>query len=225
MDDLDRLYLELVEILRGEQPGALGQSVRVLDLHEQLIPYRRVRNRVGFASNDDYEIALTRLLSGERGYLEADRDMQQELTAGLAETLPDARRYLAFSETRVMLSAGKIPPPGDTRYAPPELQQIGGREEQDEGRAEPGSVEDAEAEQPEAVATPNREAAVDERRDLPAACPRCNGGVPDAATYCPYCGCRLLPDNCRVCGAELDSTWWFCARCGSRRGEEGGNSA
>ena len=177
MDDLDRLYLELVEILRREQPRALGQPLRLLDVHERFIPYRRVRNRVGLYSNDDYEIALTRLLSGERGYLDADRDVQQELSSGLAEILPDARRYLAFPETRVMLNVEKIPPPGDTRYAPPELQHAENWPEEHGAGRELAEADDGDAETPEADAVLEEEA-IESQSDLSDKCPRCAADVP-----------------------------------------------
>jgi hypothetical protein len=123
MDDLDRLYYEFVETLRHERPSGLSEKFGVLEVHSELIPYRRVRNLVGFRSNDDYEVALSRLLSGERGYLLCDGDMQAELRAGLEEPLPDINRYKAFPDVRVWLNAEIIPPPGDIRYAPPEMRE------------------------------------------------------------------------------------------------------
>ncbi|UCF19699.1 MAG: zinc ribbon domain-containing protein [Gemmatimonadota bacterium] len=241
MDDLDRLYFAMVETLRREKPSALREPLRVLELHERLIPYRRVRNRVGFVSNDDYEIALTRLLSGERNYIEGDRDMQAELSAGLAEILPDTRRYLAFPETRVRLNPREIPPPGDTRYAPPEVQEAARRPEENAGTQVDSATgrPDKQAEEEEGPAVVDSAevalvesgaAAVDESvargsREHFDDCPRCKGQLPDRADYCPHCGCGLQPESCLVCGAELEATWSYCARCGSRRGEAAGESA
>ncbi len=241
MDDLDRLYLAMVETLRREKPSALREPLRVLELHERLIPYRRVRNRVGFVSNDDYEIALTRLLSGERNYIEGDRDMQAELSAGLAEIMPDTRRYLAFPETRVWLNPRQIPPPGDTRYAPPELREAArssaegagaqsasapeSAEKEDDDAEEPAAALAAEVNPPVSGADAIDASVVEESREHFDECPRCKGELPDAADYCPHCGCRLLPDSCQTCGAQLEPTWSFCARCGSRRGEHSDESA
>ena len=44
MDDLDRLYFEFVEIARRERGAALGEPLTVFELHDERIPYRRVRD-------------------------------------------------------------------------------------------------------------------------------------------------------------------------------------
>lgn len=126
MDDLDRLYLELVESLRGHGKG-LGETVRVREMHEELIPYRRVRDRVGFRSNGEYQVALSRLLSGERGYLKADAALQESVREALFAPVPDARRFRAFPDAEVRLEPGAVPPPSDTRYAPPEVRKRAAR--------------------------------------------------------------------------------------------------
>jgi len=123
MDDLDRLYVGFVDLLRLERPEALTEAFTVSELHDRLIPYRRVRDSADLRSNDDYEAALSRLLAGERGYLLSDGRMQEEVRAGLDETLPDIRRYRAFPDVRVWLNPREIPPPGDIRFAPPELRE------------------------------------------------------------------------------------------------------
>jgi len=121
LDDLDRLYLEFVEIARRERGAAFTEPMTVLELHDELIPYRRVRDPADLRSNDDYELALSRMLAGERDYLLSDGNMQDEVRAGLEETLPDLRRYRAFPSVRVWLNPDEIPPPGHIRYAPPEV--------------------------------------------------------------------------------------------------------
>ena len=124
MDDLDRLYIELVELLRQNRPEALAEQVTVAQLYRDCVPYQRVRETAKLSSHDDYEAALSRLLAGERGYLLTDAlDMQAEVKAGLEEMYPDARRFHAFSDVKVRLNPERIPPPGDIRYAPPELQE------------------------------------------------------------------------------------------------------
>lgn len=211
MDDLDRLYYEFVEILRRERPSALkDEPLTFAEVHEQIIPYRRVRNRVGLGSHDDYEATLSRLLAGERDYLLSDHDVQEELRAGLQESLPDIRRFLAFPDVRVRLNADKVPPPGDIRYAPPELREgvdwvseaIESREEELAGEPQPGE-EPAAAEEAGPAS--------------PAFCPMCGGETPGSATFCPFCGRRLTPEACRTCGADLDPVWSFCSECGTPR--------
>ncbi|MGD2217521.1 MAG: zinc ribbon domain-containing protein [Gemmatimonadales bacterium] len=211
MDDLDRLYYEFVEILRRERPSVLkDEALTIAEVHEQIIPYRRIRNRVGLGSHGDYEATLSRLLSGERDYLLSDRDVQEELRAGLVESLPDIRRFLAFPDVRVWLNAEKVPPPGDIRYAPPELREgvdwvseaIESHEEERAAELEAGA---------EAMAAAEAEAAG------PAFCPMCGGEAPESAAFCPFCGRRLTAEACPTCSADLDPAWSFCARCGTPR--------
>jgi hypothetical protein len=222
MDDLDRLYYEFVEILRRERPALLREPFTVLELHDQLIPYRRVRNPVGLLSNDDYEAVVSRLLSGERGYVLGDAVVQGELRSGLEEALPDIRRYRAFPEARIWLDTEQIPPPGHIRYAPPEvregtdwLEAIETQELESEPPVDPGQPAEAAAEGTEAAAeeTAGEEAAASEAGP----CPVCAATVPGAAAFCPFCGARLAPGTCRICGASLDAAWRFCAGCGTPR--------
>ena len=242
MDDVDRLFLELVERLRRDRPAALAGPITVGDLHERLIPYRLVRDCVGFRSNDDYESALCRLAAGERSYLLGDRVMQQELREALGGVLPDIYRYRAYKDEQVWLNPAAIPPPGDTRYAPPEVRE----------RAEPAvSPKDAEADGEETLEA-RRDAAADpldhvgvERigdddteatRELEArtieevfsvanasrdeeveTCLTCGEPAPGGAAFCPFCGARLRPASCPNCGGALEPTWRFCPACGTRR--------
>lgn len=205
MDDLDRLYYEFVEILRLERPSALTEPMTVLEVHDEIIPYRRVRNPAGLRSNDDYELALSRLLAGDRSYLLGDSAVQEELRAGIEEKLPDIRRYRAFPDARVWLNSAAIPPPGHIRYAPPELR------ERSEWR-EPPPV--APSEPTAAVDEPAPEDPED-RSDPPENCPGCRAEVPAGSAYCPFCGRRLLPGACRACGAVLEPAWRFCPDCGA----------
>jgi hypothetical protein len=243
MDDLDRLYVELVESLRRQQPAALTRSLTVFELHEQLVPYRRVRNSIGFSSNDEYEVALSRLLAGERGYLLGDGEMQGNLRTGLEETLPDIRRYQSFPEHRVSLNPEGIPPPGDTRYAPPELRERAagatdavdirelapdqGAESADPEEAMAGSEPPAASPEPDAIDASGGEGVAHspETVELPREelelCHACGLELPDAASYCPFCGSPVTFGLCKACGTELEPTWRFCAKCGLPRDRTG----
>lgn len=240
MDDLDRLFIEFVDILRRERPAEVKEPLAVSEVTGRIIPYSKVRNRAGFRSNDDYETALSRLLSGERGYVLSEGPMQQELRAGLEEPLPDIRRYRAFADSRVWLNPAEIPPPGDVRYAPPELREQVEREaEADEARR----IESAHTEASPTEAYPEADApapvaearegdplsdpmAASTEESAPAslaACPECDAALPETALYCPFCGYPVSATTCRTCGSELDRAWRFCARCGTPRpGRSGG---
>ena len=66
MDDLDRIFHRLVSNIRHRHSEYLTMPFTVQELYETLIPYRHHRRELGIETNQDYEIAMTRLLSGER---------------------------------------------------------------------------------------------------------------------------------------------------------------
>ena len=247
MDDLDRLYFEFVEIARRERGATLSEPLTVFELHDQLIPYRRVRDPADLRSNDDYELALSRMLAGERDYLLSEGSMQDEVLAGLDETLPDIRRFRAFPDARIWLNPDKIPPPGHIRYAPPELREraewsappVGDDAALPESRVEEAIVEEEQIEEEDFVEEAELDDVVlrddypelsNDEADVPEpsvveepateleTCPQCDADLPVGnAAFCPFCGARLSPQNCEACGAELESAWRFCAACGAPR--------
>ena len=67
MDELDRLFGLLVEALAREtRIGSLRRSPPP-EVYERLVPYRSNRSRLNVATHQDYEMAVLRLLAGERG--------------------------------------------------------------------------------------------------------------------------------------------------------------
>lgn len=241
MDDLDRLYIELVELLRQNRPEALEEPVTVAQLYRDCVPYQRVRETAKLSSHDDYEAALSRLLAGERGYLLTDAlDMQAEVKAGLQETYPDARRFHAFSDVKVRLNPERIPPPGDIRYAPPELQEEVMQQVEEERLAQV-EAKAAELERSELRRQAEEAAAVEasssesqEQADQEGAataepgvgaCAICGSTLPDQIVmYCPYCGERQRY-VCPACGAETQLGWRFCGECGESLDRSSSESA
>lgn len=241
MDDLDRLYHELVDSMRRQRPAALLKPVAVFEVHELLVPYRRVRNALGFRSNDDYEAALSRMLAGERGYLFAEGELQPELQAGLGELVADIRRYRSYPEARVWLNPEKIPPPGDIRYAPPAVRErtdwaraaVDENEAaSDTGEAGPTADPQLDSAAPEGYeeTIPDDVSADEATSDRPdgettdkiasagsGACPECAEPLPETAVFCPFCGFPVSGE-CGSCGAPLEPTWRYCAACGRPRG-------
>ena len=245
MDDLDRLYIELVGALRRRGPAALDEPQTIAELREEVIPYRKVRNPVGFRSHDEYETAFSRLVAGERSYLLGDPVVQDELRQALTDVLPDIRRHRKHEKARVSLNPATIPPPGDIRYAPPELRDsVDWTRAPDEPDAEEAGAEgDAEAyaadlEIAESAVDPDQPA-VAEAADMEAAddgaageepdagvpsgdadlarCPACGRRPPEDAGFCPFCGRRLRSESCGECGTELQPEWRFCPECGTER--------
>src|SRR5580704_6768978 len=78
-DDLDRLFRRLVVNIRAEYPQYLTSPFPVAEVYQSVVPYRTNRNELGIEMHEDYELALTQLLAGERGYVVSDAAMQQAL--------------------------------------------------------------------------------------------------------------------------------------------------
>jgi hypothetical protein len=120
MDELDRMYRRLVQNIRTGFPDLLGRPFEVAELYTTLIPYRHNRRELELDTNQDYEHALLRLLSGERGYLLGDPQMQSELTAELQSSNPDLTKFRAYSTTMVSLA-----PDGARTVEPPVVRRPG----------------------------------------------------------------------------------------------------
>ncbi|MDP9177134.1 MAG: zinc ribbon domain-containing protein [Gemmatimonadota bacterium] len=104
MDDLDRVFHRLVSNIRHRHPEYLTLPFTVQELYETLIPYRHHRRELGIETNQDYEIAVTRLLSGERDYLQSDPEMRDKLEAELASPHFDTGAFREFAGAKVSLA-------------------------------------------------------------------------------------------------------------------------
>src|SRR5213592_1859399 len=72
MDELDRLFGLLVAALARETRVAVPFTAA--EIYERLVPYRSNRSRLNVATHQDYEMAVLRLLAGERGYVQLEPD-------------------------------------------------------------------------------------------------------------------------------------------------------
>ena len=88
MDDVERMYRQLVRIIRATSPQLLTQPFPVSDLYSTILPYRLHRRELGLETNQDYEMAMLELLSGARGYLHRG-----------GSDAPDARRLAQVAES------------------------------------------------------------------------------------------------------------------------------
>ncbi len=104
MDDLDRVFHRLVSNIRHRHSEYLTLPFTVQELYETLIPYRHHRRELGIETNQDYEIAMTRLLSGERDYLLSDQAMRDKLRAEIGSPNMDPGAFREFSESKVSLA-------------------------------------------------------------------------------------------------------------------------
>jgi predicted RNA-binding Zn-ribbon protein involved in translation (DUF1610 family) len=108
MDHLDRLFHRLVNNIRSRNPAHLTLPFTVAELYEQIVPYRHNRRELGIETNQDYEVAVTRLLSGERGYLLGDESMQESLRRELEAHDPDVSTFREFATAEVSISPNAL---------------------------------------------------------------------------------------------------------------------
>ena len=238
MDALDRMYRHLVRTIRSRFPQYLSQPFDVAELNQSILPYRLHRRELGIESNEDYEIALTELLSGARDYLIVDENMRDTLRAELASVNPDPTAFKQFAGRTVALSPAALRSleagPGDridggaaSEAAPPKAASL------DDAPGAAAAAATAPAipsvtpvfvpvnpppapsvlRQPGTSSAPGTGAIVPQTGDR---CRACDEELPAGRpiTFCPHCGQNVTTMNCPACGSELDVGWKFCPTCG-----------
>jgi hypothetical protein len=108
MDDLDRMFRLLVRNTHASAPDYLSRPFELAELYQNLIPYRHHRRELGIETNEDYELALTRMLAGERGYLVSEPDVQRALQRELGSPNPDTTAFRQFAHTQVGFAADAL---------------------------------------------------------------------------------------------------------------------
>lgn len=208
MDDLDRLFQRLVHNIRFRSPEYLTVPFTVQDLYETLVPYRHHRRELGIETNQDYETAVARLLSGERGYVRTDPELQDKLRKELASVNPDPGIFRDAAGTRVTIEQSALQGVG-VAAEPPAAPQSAPPQEHDTSRAAASSP----SEPPAPAAIP-----VMEQVEVAHGCKYCGGTLPEGrqVTFCPHCGMNLSTKRCDGCGTELDGAWRFCVNCGKK---------
>ena len=237
-DPLDGLFRRLVENLSGLDPAALRRPVRVSEIPERLVPYRTHRAILGFDTNEDYELALLRLLAGERGYAQAfPLEAAEAFAREAASVNPDPGLYRRFPDATVLLDPERAQPvraPGGAiAGAIPLMSVVDDASEitmdaiadEDEALAEDAG--------PAAPRLPDAEDGpvfvLDDSEELRAGaqpravtssapCNYCGGSLPVGRTvlFCPHCGQNIGVVHCPTCGSELDVGWGFCITCGQK---------
>src|SRR3989442_3693937 len=88
-DDLDRLFERLVSVLADDAPGRLAVPFPAAEVYERLVPYRSNRSILRVATHQDYEMAVLRLLPGQRGYPSLEpAEVQDALRGAVGEANP-----------------------------------------------------------------------------------------------------------------------------------------
>jgi hypothetical protein len=200
MDDLDRLFQRLVHNIRNGHAEYLSVPFTVQELYDTLVPYRHYRRDLGIDTNQDYEAAVTRLLSGEKGYIRADQTMQDRLKKEMSSANADVGAFRDYAEARISL-------------APDALQKLGvAIPSQNSGGYAGGNGNGGGDGESTSFAVPATLSTEIE------SCKFCGGTLPEGrkVIYCPHCGQNLAAKHCAGCGAELDPVWKFCVNCGRK---------
>src|SRR5262245_56121122 len=119
VDELDRLFSLLVTALARETRVAV--PFPAADVYERLVPYRSNRSRLNVATHQDYEMAVLRLLAGERNYVQLEPETVREaMQREIATINPDPAYFRTFPDAQVMVNgrAAERVLLADRAYAP-----------------------------------------------------------------------------------------------------------
>jgi hypothetical protein len=209
VDEVGRMFRRLVEVLATQ--GRVHDFVLFPELYEKIIPYRSNRTSLQFDSNQDYEMTLLRLLSGEQGFVEVDPPEVATILSLEARSInPDPAAFRRFDKARAKLSREAVRGilAAHDAYAPP-VEQLELPPAVEERMSPPPRVELAE---PEPTAAPAPAV------PLPEECPQCTRKLPSgrAINFCPHCGGNVKVRDCPQCGTQLELDWRHCVTCGYR---------
>lgn len=234
-DDLDRLFERLVRVLASDAPGRLAVPFPAAEVYERLVPYRSNRSTLRVATHQDYEMAVLRLLAGERGYVSLEpTEVQQALQREAGEQNPDTGLFRQFPDAILSLNrlAAERFLRGDRVYAPtppPPTASAAASATSTRPRVEAGEPEEEveEAEPEESAASRATSSAspfeLAEQTETPRQCPYCGETVPAnrKVNFCPQCGQPPSGElRCPACGSEVDVGWRYCVGCGRATGFE-----
>lgn len=236
MDELDRMFRRLVHNVRAGFPDLLTRPFEVTALHQHLIPYRLNRGELAIDTAEEYELTLMRLLSGARGLLNGDPDMQSALRAELESPNPDLSLFRAWGTSSVSFAAtairaldGQSPPVvrSPSPASPTRQAEMAGRAtlELPASGAAPVASAVATARAPKAAGSVATAQAPKAAAPRPAAqAPKAAGpGATSVAAKpaapvasVPVAVARAHGTGCRYCGGELPEgrETHFCPHCG-----------
>ena len=244
MDDLDRLFRQLVDALTAKNPERVTAPFQISELYQSILPYRTFKKQLGFECSEDYEMAVLRLFAGEAAYATVEPDEVREqliLEAQAVNPNPGAFREFAAARVKLNETAVRSVQGASRAYAPPPATPAEDLESQAEQWAQfaPPIDEPTEPtlkqpvfeavdntptdETPEPEPTPETfEPEQVESTQLEPSCPNCNENLPAnrSVVYCPFCGSRVGPVSCPDCGDELEVGWRFCVACGWSSSDE-----
>jgi hypothetical protein len=239
MDDVTRLFRALVRHLAEHDPRRLSAPFQISELYQSLVPYRLFKAELQFGSIDDYEMAILKLLAGERELVALDpEDVQEVLRAESEAVVPDTGAFRDFAGARILLRAEAVRNVLDEQsaYAPPESEPEPSPLDYPDDPApapdiapdppviiDPVPIDPPPVPAPEPLSEPPLPtpppSPIDPPRDAPAVERRSSALVfepVEAPVACPECH-RSLPSErtvsfCPFCGTLV--TPGTCVRCG-----------
>ena len=221
-DDLDRLFERLVSVLADDAPGRLAVPFPASEVYERLVPYRSNRSILKVATHQDYEMAVLRLLAGERGYAALEpAEVRDALQRETSESNPDTALFRQFPDAILSLNrlAAERFLRGERAFAPPPPPPLSASDASDEGGQE--DQDDPEHDEKPPLSGAAFELA--EQTESPRQCPYCGETLPGSrkVNFCPQCGQPPSGElRCPACGGEVDVGWRYCVSCGRATGFE-----
>jgi len=223
-DDLDRLFERLVSVLADDAPGRLAVPFPAAEVYERLVPYRSNRSTLKVATHQDYEMAVLRLLAGERGYASLEpTEVREALEREVAEKNPDTGLFRQFPDALLSLNrlAAERFLRRDRAYAPPSPPPVS--PESPEAAADDGADGGDEDVGKERAPLAGAAFELAEQSESPRQCPYCGETLPGSrkVNFCPQCGQPPSGElRCPACGGEVDVGWRYCVSCGRATGFE-----
>jgi len=221
-DDLDRLFERLVSVLADDAPGRLAVPFPASEVYERLVPYRSNRSILKVATHQDYEMAVLRLLAGERGYTALEpAEVRDALQRETGEPNPDTALFRQFPDAILSLNrlAAERFLRGERAFAPPPPPPLSASDASEESG--PEDQEDPEHDEKPPLSGAAFELA--EQTESPRQCPYCGETLPGSrkVNFCPQCGQPPSGElRCPACGGEVDVGWRYCVSCGRATGFE-----
>lgn len=187
----DGLFVLLHRRMTDEQVGA-EDPIAVAELHKRLLPYHVCRDRLGYATKAEYDLALLRLLADDERVAVSEPALREAVRAEIRHPEPGLAFLHRFAASEVRLLD-----------APVRADELAPNATEAES-AEPGS------------STRAVEASAGQVCQV---CRGCSAPMPavEGARFCPSCGTDQVIPTCEDCGAEVDEAWAYCAFCGVRR--------
>ncbi len=205
--ELEELFTMLARSLYETDPALVAHPLEVDSLAARWLPYAQVRRTLGVPTNEDYELLLMRLLSGEEGFVFADEALQDDLRRETGSLNPDLTALRTYGAARVTLAREAVrrvldlaeqdlpPPPPAAGPSRPSMPVA-------------APVPDPSAPPPRGRAAPKR------------VCQYCGQDLPAGydVHFCAHCGFNVQTLRCAGCSAEMEPTWRFCVNCGRASG-------